>query len=143
MDISITNKSVLWRLCGIMWSRRWHNLLAWTLICVSSWLLWSQWLSVVFFPRSCTHNHLTTLWVKHWPIAGALRSVSQIVTHHISTLVLFSQEHVLSDFLTWLITYFRSTCSSPRESGYPVHGARNKALCPWLCIRLLWSQHSV
>ncbi len=110
----------------------------------NSYVLWNgEALSIVFFSGSCTHSHLTTLWVKHWPIAGALRSASWIVTHHISTFVLFSWEHVLADFLTWIITYFSSTCSSPMESGNPVHGARNKGLCPWLSIRLLWSQHIV
>jgi len=42
----------------------------------------SQQLSSMFFPTSCAHIHLAALPVKHWPIAGALRAVSQTMTHH-------------------------------------------------------------
>jgi hypothetical protein len=68
-----------------------HELLRW-------WLRLRTSFHYVFF-SSFAHNHLTALSVKHWPIAGAVRAVSQM-THHTITSVLFSWEHVFSLFLT-------------------------------------------
>ncbi len=45
---------------------------------------------------SCAHSHLSTLLVKHLPIEGAVRAVSQTVTHHTITSVLFSNENKCS-----------------------------------------------
>lgn len=42
-----------------------------------------------FPPTNCVHTHLTGLPVKHWPMAGALRALSWIVTYPKMTSVLF------------------------------------------------------
>jgi len=70
--------------------------------CIFIRLQWS--LSIMFFP-------LATM--KHGQIANL---VTQILSHHIMTFVLFLWNHVFSECLTRLITYFQSTCNSPMES---------------------------
>jgi hypothetical protein len=70
--------------------------------CIFIRLQWS--LSIMFFP-------LATM--KHGQIASL---VTQILSHHIMTFVLFLWKHVFSECLTWLITYFQCTCNSPMES---------------------------
>jgi hypothetical protein len=53
---------------------------------------------------------------------------------------IFPWEHVFPEFLTWNTTYFQHNCSSRMESEVTVPTTRNKALCQWLSISLLWSQ---
>jgi hypothetical protein len=66
-------------------------------------------------------------------------SISQLQELHKSCHI-FPWEHVFPEFLTWNTTYFQHSCSSRMESEVTVPTTRNKALCQWLSISLLWSQ---
>jgi hypothetical protein len=43
----------------------------------------------------CAHSHLTALLVRHLSNAGAMRAMSQTMTHHKVTTILFLWECVL------------------------------------------------
>jgi hypothetical protein len=93
------------------------------------------------FSASYSHGHLIALPFLHWPIAGAARAASPTMIHLRMESVHFSWKHVFPEFLTWLITDFQCSCSFPMERNFP--DDKNKALCQWLSIRMLWSQHNV
>jgi hypothetical protein len=54
----------------------------------------------------CAHSHLTALLVRHSSNAGAMRVMSQIMTHHKVTIILFFYGNVFSKFLTWINRIF-------------------------------------
>jgi hypothetical protein len=64
----------------------------------------------------CAHSHLTTLLVGHSTNAGAMRGMSQIMTHHKVTTILFLWECVLKVPKHGLIAYFHYKCSSSMEN---------------------------
>jgi hypothetical protein len=88
------------------------------------------------FSSSYAPNHFRASLVKHWSIAKAVRTVSQIVTHHTIIIPVFlSQEHAFPEFLTWLLAYFQPTCRSPMESDCPCNKRTKPCISgfPWGC----------
>jgi hypothetical protein len=71
---------------------------------------------------SSSESSLRALPVKHSPIAGTLRVLTRSMTHpqwHLS-FFFWGWEHVFSEVLTWLITYFHhSYRHSPMEIDCP------------------------
>jgi hypothetical protein len=65
---------------------------------------------------SCGHSQLTGQALTN---CSSWRAVSQTVIKHKMTSVLSSWKYAVSEFLTWLSTYFQLTCSSPMESNCP------------------------
>jgi hypothetical protein len=65
----------------------------------------NMFLELLITPR-CAHSHLTALLVGHSTNAGAMRGMSQIITHHKVTTILFFYGNVFSKFLTWINRIF-------------------------------------
>jgi hypothetical protein len=92
--------------------------------------------SFKFFQLGVLTVNLTALLVKHWQIAGALRAMSQTVTHHAVNDVCPLEkkwEHVFPK-----LHIFNRLAALQWKANGPA--ARNKALCHWLSIVLLWSE---
>jgi len=93
------------------------------------------------FSSGCAHSHLTTLLVKHWPIVGALRDVSQTVTHHTMTSVIFFMRICVPKVLNTInyiilpqLQVFNGKWMSlqqeirPYVSGFPLHCCDHSSL---------------
>jgi hypothetical protein len=94
-----------------------------------------------FFPATYVPTiNLIVLLVKHWPNAGARRALSQTLTHHKVTSIFFFNMNVSIEFLILFNQLHIFNVVAPLQYRTSIHVARNKALCQWLSIRLLWSQ---
>ncbi len=111
------------------------------------------------FPLGCDHRFVITtafhyfflatyvptinliiLLVKHWSNAGAMGAVSQTLTHHKVTSIFFFNVNVSLEFLILFNQLNIFNVVAPLQYRTSIHVARNKALCQWLSIGLLWSQ---
>ncbi len=92
------------------------------------------------FSSTCAHSHLTALPVKHWPMHGAVRAVSQTVTHHTMTSV--PCENVCSRVLNMINSIFSQQL--PLSNGkwlFLQHKIMPMSVA--FSIRMLWSEHTV
>jgi hypothetical protein len=93
--------------------------------------------SFKFFQLGVLTFNLTALLVKHWQIAGALRAMSQTVTHHAVNDVCPFRKKMRT--CVSKVTYFQQTCSSPMESQWPCSKKQGPMSLAFHCAAVITS----